>query len=920
MGEEKDVFFRPVGLVLDPSERLAPQGSLRRAENVVLRRQGILEPRPGFKSLYAAGDGTPPQGYIVRRLFSYAEKLLVSALSGSTWAHYWSSSFATAITGIGSPPTGRYQKSATMRKSLYTTSGTGIKKLTSSSDTAAESAGVEIMQGVLSHVARTGSESVLANGKQVAYRYVLRRTDANLYILRSAPTAWTQIVNTHATDGRDVQIIVPLATTNVAGDVIEVYRSLATTPPTEPNDELYLAQEYVVTSGDVSATYATITDRLPEDLLGAALYANATELGVSASKEVPPVSRDLAPFGGCMFYAYTTSRQRILALLKIAFGETDIAADLVVENGLTCAPSSLIGYTNGSPVVTSGFGTFGASVRVGMVLVEAGRDPETAGIDFAAGTTIVSVDSPTQVTVSTNALANGVAKTVTFCDIVTLNATKFYAWTSNSATKRCFFAEKPDATLAGIDATFADVYCTRRIAANLAYVVNVNTTAALPKVSAVPQDSGAFLTFEERALGGSTFTLIMTPRTMWDRDYGVSLTSAADENVNRLMWSAPDEPEAVPLVNYTPVGDARKEIIRIVPTRDALFIFKQDGVWRLTGTYPSFRVDNQDPILLLAEDGVDVFEDQIVAWTDRGVVVGGLSGFESISCDTIEPDLFERQNVNVAYPATPYRASMAAIPPEGLLVFGVSAADSDGKASKLYVFSAKTHGWTTWELVPRCTAYHLSDGKLYLGSPGSTYDLHKEKKTESSITDNSDTEYSVPIANIGTEADPVITFTIGATGYSPVVGDAVKTISAIALVTSVISSSKVTVDTPSALTVATATIYKPFQVEIEAIGVDAQDPSCLKQFARLDFVFEDTRGVQRVVFAARSDEDFTGDTETATHTRPTTAQFETWSWVVPRVCARGTRIYPRLSVWQACARFKLSGFSTRYTRLEGAWR
>jgi len=905
VGEEKDVFFRPVGLVLDPSERLAPQGSFRRAENVSLKRQGILEARPGFPALYSAQYG--PAGVLVRQMFPYGGTLKIAGESSGTWTHYWRPS--TAISGIGNPPTGRYPKNASMRKSLYTTSSTGLKKLTGTSDTVAEAAGVEILQGQLA-LSSAGTPVLLAAGYTLAYRWCIRRTDANNYIRRSAATAWRRIYNSAGVT-RDVTVTCPLPTTAVAGDVIELYRSVATASPTLPSDELYLAREYIITSSDITAQAVALLDTTLAADLGAALYSNATELGAAAAKEIPPLARDVAEFGGCLFYGYATSRQRAIAEM------TQVGGSSGTYTGIKRVATTGIA-SGGSATLTSVADT--SQIRVGMLVVDNGTEPTADGPYVLADSVVLSKTANT-VVMSRNASAgSGGAVTFQFCDVVSFGDVDFYAWSAELTGKRSFLCDSSSTNSDRVRVT----------AQSLAYVVNLCRTADVPKATTLADPTGAqgLMVFEERGVGGAGFTFSSTAADGWSVDavVGVPSTvndfkSTSDGALNRLMWSSIDEPEAVPIANYADVGDALKEIIRIVPTRDALFIFKQDGCWKLTGTYPFWRIDKHDPILLLAEDGVTVFEDQVVAWTERGVVVGGLSGFESISRDTIEFDIVERQIVDAAYPASPYRASMAAIVSDGLLVFGVAASGTDGKASKLYVFSAKTHGWTTWELTPRCTVYDPADCKLNIGSPGTVYNVHKEKKVEGSAYNNADAEYAITLTGI---SGSTVVIDSGATSYSPAIGDLIYQVTGEGVVTAVPDSTHATLDVITGLDTSgkPAMAYRGYDIILEAIGVDAQDPSCLKQFARIEWIFEDTRYTHRALFNSRTDSDLTGGgTEEASQTRPTSAQYKAWAWVVPRISAHGTRIYPYLYLKSAaCTRAKISGFAIRYTRLEGVWR
>ena len=66
----------------------------------------------------------------------------------------------------------------------------------------------------------------------------------------------------------------------------------------------------------------------------------------------------------------------------------------------------------------------------------------------------------------------------------------------------------------------------------------------------------------------------------------------------RLYWSKIQEPEAVPLLNFTDVGDRNRDILALVPLDRALIVFKEDGIYSVTGSAPSsWIVDEIDTTL-----------------------------------------------------------------------------------------------------------------------------------------------------------------------------------------------------------------------------------------------------------------------------------------------------------------------------------
>ena len=108
------------------------------------------------------------------------------------------------------------------------------------------------------------------------------------------------------------------------------------------------------------------------------------------------------------------------------------------------------------------------------------------------------------------------------------------------------------------------------------------------------------------------------------------ITSTTDDKPNRLWWSAPDEPEAVPLLNYQDIGSSSEPILALVPLRNALLVFKTDGIWRVTGSAPSsWSIEPLDlAIRLLRPEAVTNIGDGAYAWCDRGMFLVTDSGAE----------------------------------------------------------------------------------------------------------------------------------------------------------------------------------------------------------------------------------------------------------------------------------------------------
>jgi hypothetical protein len=96
-------------------------------------------------------------------------------------------------------------------------------------------------------------------------------------------------------------------------------------------------------------------------------------------------------------------------------------------------------------------------------------------------------------------------------------------------------------------------------------------------------------------------------------------TVAVDARANRYHWSELEQPEAVPPLNYDTIGSGT--IYRAIATRDCIYVFCSDGLYRISGDAGEWRDDPVDPQLVLAARGaVDKLGEVVWAYTERGLV------------------------------------------------------------------------------------------------------------------------------------------------------------------------------------------------------------------------------------------------------------------------------------------------------------
>lgn len=177
----------------------------------------------------------------------------------------------------------------------------------------------------------------------------------------TAGSASSTLAQDADTGPRAVLVEANLPPDAVAGDALREYRSLATTTDT-PNDELFLANETYLTSGEISAGQALIEDTTPEAVLDDPLYTNPlTGEGALQANYQPPIYRDVAWWGERAWYAQTTGQQT-LRLQMLGVGAPNGIQDgdtLTIDDGTDSVTFTFVNspaastdvqiYSNGTP-------------------------------------------------------------------------------------------------------------------------------------------------------------------------------------------------------------------------------------------------------------------------------------------------------------------------------------------------------------------------------------------------------------------------------------------------------------------------------------------------------------------------------------------------------------------------------------------
>lgn len=202
--------------------------------------------------------------------------------------------------------------------------------------------------------------------------------------------------------------------------------------------------------------------------------------------------------------------------------------------------------------------------------------------------------------------------------------------------------------------------------------------------------------------------------------------SENEEKSNRVYYSKFQQPEAVPIVNYFDVGAQDKAILRIVPLRDSLFVFKEDGLYRISGESAPFQLELFDnSYILLAPDSVAVCNNVIFAWTTQGIqsLTEGGSYVISRNIDNI---ILRTQSSNfVNFKTATWGVGYES--DNSYTVFTVKN-QNDVDATIAYRYSTLTQTWTTYDKTNSCGVINNSDDKLYLGCTDIAF-IEQERKS-----------------------------------------------------------------------------------------------------------------------------------------------------------------------------------------------
>lgn len=585
-----------IGLVTATGEAASAQGALRVADNVTLRKEGALECRPTFTSTALA------RSYL--GAFPFRGSLYYLGTSNVVY----SPTEATVAYPIATPAVRADIVSAKeARGNLYVASKQGVYKVTSTSDTALRPTGLLPNQApiyVKPSMVTTGTPLLLAANQQVAYRVVAKYTDPNGLIIRSRPSG-AVIANSA---GVAATPMVTLVLRNLGAyfptpDEVEIYRTRVFPTTSAVDDEMQLvatvkASQFTLTSGIL---FYYFTDRVLDSARGVTLYTSPSRGGIENAADRPPGAACLERYRGSLFFGNTYGPHRIIVSWK--WSATADRTGSATGLGMRSATGSI---TNGGTSITSVSSTTG--LQVGMTVQGTGVGGRVTAI---VGSTV---------TIGTPATATAAGVALTFYDSI-------------------FYTEPTTGTDYGLSPSYVATDSPPSYQAGSGQITAYELTPAAP---------GYDVTMVLETAHRGTGPLLL--RATHPEEYSPVLaagnaatptSSTQDVIPNGLAWSEPDEPEHVPPKNFARVGDTGRAILGLVATRDRLLIFKEDGLFMLTGdTAKNFAIYPLDTTCVCILPGsIRRLKNTVFALTNLGLVAVDENGGVTVVSRPIQTEV-----------------------------------------------------------------------------------------------------------------------------------------------------------------------------------------------------------------------------------------------------------------------------------------
>lgn len=795
----QSVLLKARGLFTYPNNLSeVPEGALTVADNVVIDRNGVVEPRRGFAQYgdtFGIADDRAKQlmGYKKRLLMHYNDLLNFDDGTG-TWTAFDGSYLETE--------TGLRIKSVESNGNFYFTTSDGVKCISAtnaseftSSPNYIRNAGAPEALDILGVVNYT-TAGFFTDKSKVAYRITWAFKDANGNLVEGAPSSRLVVTNFSDVSSGTVDLEFAIPSEIEVNDTqyyYRIYRTQVVQAATvgdldsvDPGDEMNLVIEDFPTPAELVARSVNVEDITPEDFRsgGELLYTNPVSgEGILQANTPPPFAKDLALFQNTVFYANTASNQTLnLSFLSVSQLVSGVSS-ITIHQGVSSTTYLFVGapeitdftFPNKAAVVDGGYFLINAASDVRKYFVWFDKtgttplpsNPDTVDrlgirVDISSGAIVTATDVA-------NATITQVGQTVDFIPGLQAPGVMRVINANNGNT-----TDAIDGTV-GVGVGFAIAIVqqgdgedqalnhvllsanpspSQAIDETARSLVNIMNNDPSSPVNAFylsgPDDVPGLILLKTRNLTSPAFYITTNNSTTGSQfnptlpTSGQSVISTNEVEPNALYYSKFQQPEAVPIVNKFSVGPKDREILRILPLRDSLFVLKEDGIYRVTGQAGAFILDPFDNTTsLIAPDSAVVLNNQIYMLSDGGIVKVSDTGVDVIS-RPIENNINKLSSSNYNFELNTFGVGYET--DRAYYMWTVTNVN-DTLPTQCFRFNVFTNSWTRFPISKTCGIVNFADDKLYLG-PGDQNFIEQERKSFNR-TDYADREYPLQIPGNG---------------------------------------------------------------------------------------------------------------------------------------------------------------------------
>lgn len=792
------------------------EGSMADAVNVVIDRNNVVEPRRGITQYGTSfGDSTDRthqlfnyKDVIIRHVL---DKLQYDSDGNGTFATFAGDSVNEIVNGLR-------LKAVEANGNFYFVTDTGVQKIVAQTSADFPTASIQYAGGVealdLIATVNYSTAGFLEANSKAGYRVVWGIKDANSNLILGTPSSRSVVYNVSTTSSAivDLQFSIP-NDVNSTSYFYQVYRTgifqgdlppvvVFPQEPADPGDEMNLVFEDNVTLAQLAAGEILVQDITPADFArnGTPLYTNPLSGdGIESANAKPPFAQDITSYKNYTFYSNTKTVQQLnlsfLSVQDIVNGTSELnISDGTTTTTYTFQGSNETYSTSYTGAVSTDF--YNASLgpakyftltsandaRTYLFYFYQGTDDQTPVVSGTVNVkiTILAADTVSQIldkmvdaiyaaTNDFNISATGLDYDFACSDngAVSINATSTLVFTGTPqvitrdnagtgediATKKIFLPRVPTGTENG-PTTSQQL---EEVARSAIRVINANDPLVYAYYISGSNDIPGQILFKRRTTTGSAFYLTsnvgqeFTPTLPTS---GSDISSTNEISPNRIFFSKIQQPEAVPLVNYFDVGPKDREIKRIIGLRDSLFIFKEDGIYRLSGeTSDSFVIAAFDfSAQVLAPDTAVVLNNEIWALSTQGVIKVTDTGVNVMS-RSIENKILSITRSNFAYKTASFGVSYET--DRSYLLYTVTT-DTDQVATQCFRYNTFTNAWTRWNTTQTCGLVNFANNTLYVGA-GDTNLTEKERKNLNR-SDHADRQYDLSLSLNGVNGS-VLTIT-----------------------------------------------------------------------------------------------------------------------------------------------------------------